>query len=76
MSRFKNPKELMAYVGLVPSEHSCGNTILRDHITKTGNSHVRRALIEAVWAYKTWTRKTKTILKRYKERSLEITTFN
>ncbi|MBW1644325.1 MAG: transposase, partial [Deltaproteobacteria bacterium] len=37
MSRFENPKELMAYVGLVPSEHSFRNIIRRDHITKTGN---------------------------------------
>jgi transposase len=64
MSRFKNPKELMAYIGLVPSEHSSGKTIRRGSITKTGNSHVRRVLIEAAWTYKTWPRKSQTILKR------------
>jgi transposase len=47
MNRFKNPKQLMAYLGLVPSEHSSGNRIRRGSITKTGNSHVRRVLIEA-----------------------------
>lgn len=64
MSRFKNPKELMAYLGLVPSEHSSGKAVRRGPITKTGNSHVRRVLVEAAWTYKMWARKTKTILKR------------
>ena len=61
MSRFKNPKELMAYLGLVPSEHSSGKTIRRGPITKTGNGHVRRVLVEAAWTYKTVPRKTQTI---------------
>lgn len=64
MSRFKNPKELMAYLGLVPSEHSSGKTIRRGPITKTGNSHVRRVLVEAAWTYKVRPQKSQTILKR------------
>ena len=64
MNRFKNPKQLMAYLGLVPSEHSSGNRIRRGSITKTGNSHVRRVLIEAAWTYNLRARKTKIILKR------------
>jgi len=64
MSRFKNPKELMAYLGLVPSEHSSGNSVHRGAITRTGNGHVRRVLIEAAWTYKTQARKTLPILKR------------
>jgi transposase len=64
MNRFKNPKQLMAYLGLVPSEHSSGNRIRRGSITKTGNSHVRRVLIEAAWTYNLRARKTKLILKR------------
>ncbi|UCF82070.1 MAG: IS110 family transposase [Desulfobacteraceae bacterium] len=64
MSRFKNPKELMAYLGLVPSEHSSGKTIRRGPITKTGNGHVRRVLVEAAWSYKTVPRKSQTLLKR------------
>ena len=67
MSRFKNPKELMAYLGLVPSEHSSGNRLRRGSITKTGNSHVRRVLTEAAWAYRLRARKTTTILKRQQE---------
>ena len=49
--RFAHPRELMAYVGLVPSEHSSGATVRRGGITKTGNSHARRILIEAAWHY-------------------------
>jgi len=64
MSRFKNPKELMAYLGLVPSEHSSGNSVRRGSITRTGNGHVRRVLIEAAWTYRMQARKTITILKR------------
>jgi len=51
LTRFKNAKELMAYIGLVPKEHSSGNSIRRGGITKTGNGHVRRALVEAAHAY-------------------------
>jgi len=64
MGRFKNPKELMAYLGLVPSEHSSGSRLRRGSITKTGNSHVRRVLTEAAWTYRMRARKTTTILKR------------
>ena len=42
----------MAFVGLVPSEHSSGDTRRQGRITKTGNSHVRRLLIEAAWNYR------------------------
>jgi transposase len=51
LRRFENPRQLMAYLGLVPSEHSSGQTTRRGGITKTGNSHARRALIEAAQAY-------------------------
>jgi transposase len=50
LSRFNNPKELMAYLGLVPSEHSSGASVRRGRITKTGNGHARRVLVEAAWA--------------------------
>jgi transposase len=64
LSRFKNPKELMAYLGLVPSEHSSGATVRRGHITKTGNSHARRVLVEAAWAYRLRARVTRPLLQR------------
>ena len=72
MSRFKNPKELMAYLGLVPSEHSSGNTVRRGSITRTGNGHVRRVLIEAAWAYRMQARKSLPLLKRQEGLSKSI----
>ena len=51
-SRFASPTTLMAYFGLVPSEHSSGEKSRRGSITKAGNAHVRRALAEAAWAYR------------------------
>jgi transposase len=50
--RFEHPRQLMAFVGLVPSEYSSGGKEKRGGITKTGNSHVRRILVEAGWAYR------------------------
>jgi transposase len=50
--RFAHPRELMAYVGLVPSERSSGASERRGGITKTGNSHARRILVEAAWHYR------------------------
>jgi len=49
--RFANPRQLMAYLGLVPSEHSTGDSVRRFGLTKTGNGHTRKALIEAAWTY-------------------------
>jgi transposase len=51
LSRFPTPRELMAYLGLVPSEASTGNTIKRGPITKTGNRRARRILVECSWSY-------------------------
>lgn len=51
ISRFSNPAQLMAYAGVVPSEHSSGQRQRRGSITKTGNSHVRRVVIESAWHY-------------------------
>ncbi len=50
--RFQTARELMAFVGLVPREHSSGGAVRRGGITKTGNSLVRRILIEAAWHYR------------------------
>lgn len=47
--RFPSPRGLMAYFGLVPSEHSSGDRERRGSITKAGNSHARRLLVEAAW---------------------------
>jgi len=50
--RFPTARSIMAYVGLVPSEFSSGERRQRGSITKTGNAHVRRVLIEAAWHYR------------------------
>jgi len=50
--RFRRPRELMAYLGLVPSEYSSGETQRRGALTKAGNSHARRVLVEAAWHYR------------------------
>ena len=52
LSRFANPRQLMAYLGLVPSEHSGGASVRRGGITKAGSSAARRLLIEAAWCYR------------------------
>lgn len=50
--RFSDPRRLMSYLGLVPSEHSSSDKVRRGSITKAGNSHVRRVLVEASWHYR------------------------
>ena len=52
LSRFTKPRQLMGYSGAVASEHSTGERIRRGGITKTGNAHLRRVVIEAAWAYR------------------------
>ena len=51
LSRFRTPRELMAYLGLVPSEASTGDTVKRGAITKAGNRRARRILVESSWSY-------------------------
>ncbi len=51
-SRFESPRALMSYLGLVPGEHSSGERTRRLGITKKGNKHVRRILIETAWHYR------------------------
>jgi transposase len=52
LTRFDNPRQLMNYLGLTPSEYSSGERRRQGGITKTGNSHARRALVEGAWAYR------------------------
>ncbi|WP_058300737.1 IS110 family RNA-guided transposase [Gorillibacterium timonense] len=51
-ARFRSPAQLMAYLGLVPREYSTGQRTRRGSMTKAGNSHLRRVLIEAAWSYR------------------------
>jgi transposase len=62
--RFDNPRQLMGYLGLVPSEYSSGKTVRRGSITKTGNSLARTSLIEAAWTYRFPARVSRIIHKR------------
>jgi len=50
--RFPSARELMAYLGLVPSEYSSGESRHRGSITKAGNRHARRVLVETAWHYR------------------------
>jgi transposase len=52
LTRFDNPRQLMAYLGLTPSESSSGERRRQGSITKAGNTHARRALVEGAWAYR------------------------
>ena len=52
LSRFASPRELMGYLGLVPSERSTGDSVKRGPITKAGNRRARRILVEAAWSYR------------------------
>jgi len=72
ISRFDSPRQLMAYLGLVPSEHSSGPSRRQGAITKTGNGHVRRVLVEAAWNYRFPARKTRTIEQRAEKTSAAI----
>ena len=58
LTRFDSPRELMGFVGLVPGEYSSGSRRRQGAITKTGNGHVRRLLIESAWAYRFPARKS------------------
>lgn len=64
ITRFDSPRQLMAYLGLVPSEYSSGKSTHRGGITKTGNGHVRRVLTEAAWGYRFPARKTAHLQRR------------
>ena len=50
--RFDSPRQLMGYLGLVPSERSTGETVRRGPITKAGNARVRHMLVESAWTYR------------------------
>jgi transposase len=66
LSRFPSPRPLMGYSGLVACEHSSGNRIQRGGITKAGNGHLRRVLVEAAWAYQHRPNVTGFLLRRQK----------
>ena len=67
--RFERPGQLMSYVGLVPSEHSTGQTRRQGHITKSGSQHARRLLVEAAWHYRRPPRLGTTLERRQQDQS-------
>jgi transposase len=62
--RFPNARQFMAFLGLVPSEHSSGNKRRQGGITKAGNSHLRRLLVEAAWHYRSYHPSSRILIER------------
>jgi transposase len=62
--RFESPRQLMAYLGLVPCESSTGERVRRGGITKAGNTRVRRVLIEGAWTYRFPARMSRLLQER------------
>ncbi|NDU91102.1 MAG: IS110 family transposase [Ferrovum sp.] len=73
LRRFAHPRQLMAYLGLVPSEYSSGSNRQRGPITRTGNSLARRTMIESAWSYRFPARIGKDIEARQTGLQVEIT---
>jgi transposase len=71
-SRFRMAQELMAFTGLVPGERSSGQTRRQLGITKSGNRHVRRVLVESAWAYRHKPAWTQSLLARARDASEEV----
>lgn len=73
LSRFASPRELMAFIGLVPSEYSSGGKQRRGSLTRAGNAHLRRVLVEAAWHYRHSPHRTgETIRKRREGQPPEV----
>jgi transposase len=72
--RFDNPRQLMAFAGLVPSEHSSGGREHRGRITKTGNAHVRYVAVEAAWHCRRKPHLSRELARRQRGQSATMTT--
>lgn len=70
LSRFADPRQLMGYSGLVASEHSSGGKVQRGPITKSGNAHLRRVLMESAWSFHHRPNVTGFLLRRQKSLAL------
>jgi len=71
ISRFQSPRQLMAYLGLVPGEHSSGGRRRQGAITRTGNGHARRTLVESAWSYRFPARQTAHLKRKAAAASAE-----
>lgn len=72
LARFESAPRLMSYLGLVPSEHSSGEGRRQGRITRAGNGHARRILVEAAWAYRFRARQSRAITERSAAVSPEV----
>jgi len=72
LSRFESPRQLMSHLGVVPSEQSSGERQKRGGITKTGNGHARRVLIEAAWCYQSPARMTAHMRRKAEKTSKAV----
>jgi len=72
LSRFEHPRQLMGYSGAVSREHSSGERIRRGAISKTGNAHLRRIVVEAAWAYRHRPGIGKTLAARQRSSSAAV----
>lgn len=70
--RFERPSQLMAYLGLVPREHSSGTRERKGSITKAGNSHCRHVLVQAAWSYRHPPRRSDLLSKRQEGQPPEV----
>jgi len=73
LSRFARARQLMGYSGAVASEHSSGPRVRRGGITKTGNAHLRRIVVEAAWSYRHRPRVGKALRQRQARQSEPVT---
>jgi transposase len=71
-SRFDHPTRLMGYAGMTPSEYSTGKSRRKGAITKTGNAHLRRVLVESAWAYRHRPAKGHRLCKRQRDLPSEV----
>jgi transposase len=76
LTRFDRARELMGFVGLVPSLHATGLSHRVGAITKTGNAHVRRVLVEAAWSYRHPARRTAHLRRRLEGQHEEVRTIS
>ncbi len=72
-SRFESARKLMGYCGVFPSEDSSGKRIRRGGITKAGNAHLRRIVVESAWCYRHLPRVGEKLRKRHEGVPAEIT---
>lgn len=70
--RFDSPRQLMAYMGLVPSEHSSGDRRRQGSITKCGNAHCRHVLVQAAWSYRSRPKVGAPLKKRQRGQPPEV----